>query len=104
MLNINEIRELFKFKNYELKYHTLQRMDFREIELEEIKNVIMKGKIIEQYPDTKPYPSCLILGYVRDNKPLYVCCAVDKDNYMLSIITVHWMDKEKWITPEIRRR
>ena len=68
--------------------------------LEEVKDVIHTGEVIENYPSDKPYPSCLILGYVRKNVPLYVLCALGE---FVHIITVHWLDPTKWLDPKTRR-
>ncbi|MBU3911755.1 MAG: DUF4258 domain-containing protein [Candidatus Omnitrophica bacterium] len=72
----------------------------RGVSLEEIKYVISTGEIIENYPDDKPYPSCLIMGYVRKSEPLYVLCSIGE---LLHIITVHWLDPAKWLDPKTRR-
>lgn len=61
----------------------------------------MKGEIIEDYSDDKPYPSCLIMGKIRDGFPLYVVCALSDRVYV--IITAHWLDPEKWLDPKTRR-
>lgn len=75
-------------------------MDQRGITLEELKEVIYHGEVIEEYPQDKPYPSCLILGQIRGGFPLYVVCGVEK---RVHIITVHWLDPVKWLDPKTRR-
>lgn len=77
------------------RLHAIERMFERNISVEAVPNVINGGKIIEDYPDDKPYPSKLILGYVN-NKPVHVVCAVNKAKDEIIIITVYEPDKEKW--------
>lgn len=104
MIHISEmleiIRKKFLNKEYKITKHAQKRCDTRGISLEEIKQVITTGEIIETYPGDKPYPSCLILGYVRKSQPLYVLCALSE---VVHIITVHWLDPAKWLDPKTRR-
>jgi hypothetical protein len=68
----------------------------RDISDDTVKEVIKRGKIIEEYLDDKPYPSFLILGFEnRDSKkPIHVVFAKnDKD---IIVITVYRPDKLKW--------
>jgi hypothetical protein len=99
-MDIEKIREKIKNGQYEVRFHARKRMGERKITMEQVKDVILTGKIIESYPDDTPYPSCLILGYLPDEQPLYVVCALGK---MMYIITAHWLDPEKWLDPKTRR-
>jgi len=84
---------------YKLSRHAQKRCDERNICLEDMLMVVSHGRIIEKYPEDKPYPSYLVLGYIEE-KPLYVLCAI---NELVHIITVHWLDPEKWFDPTTRR-
>ncbi|MDP3042639.1 MAG: DUF4258 domain-containing protein [Candidatus Omnitrophota bacterium] len=97
---LEQIREKLNAGKYQITRHCQKRCDSRNISLKKIKEVINSGEIIEIYPKDSPYPSCLILGYVRQNEPLYVLCAV---GIIVHIITVHWLDPEKWLNPKTRR-
>lgn len=98
---IEKIRENFKLGKVKFSIHAQERIDERKVLISEIEKVISTGEIIEKYPDDKPYPSYLILGYVRNNQPLYVLCALGEN---LIIVTVHWFDPEKWINHKTRKR
>ena len=41
----------------------------------EVKEALQGGEIIEEYPDDKPYPSFLVYGKTRADRPLHVVCA-----------------------------
>jgi len=97
---IDKIRKLFFSREYNITRHAQERCDSREISIEEIESVILTGDIVKNYPDDKPYPSCLILGYVRETEPLYVLLAYEEQAH---IITVHWLDPDKWLDPKTRR-
>ncbi|MBI4588106.1 MAG: DUF4258 domain-containing protein [Candidatus Rokubacteria bacterium] len=60
------------------------------------------GEIIEEYPEDRPYPSCLILGPAA-GRPLHVVCAPVTAERKLALITVYQPDPDRW-DPERRRR
>lgn len=97
---IEQIREKFNASEFRITRHCQRRCDSREISIEDIQNVINEGEVIETYPNDYPYPSCLILGYIANHMPLYVLCALGS---IVHIITVHWLDPEKWLDPKTRR-
>lgn len=97
---IEKIRKKIRQGEYRLSKHAQKRCDERKVSLEEVLKIVFEGEIIESYPEDKPYPSYLILGYAEQNKPLYVLCAI---NELVHIITVHWLDPEKWLDPKTRR-
>lgn len=43
-----------------------------EIEDEEVFEAVSAGKIVENYPEDEPYPSCLIYGKTSKKRPLHV--------------------------------
>ena len=100
METIEEIREKFKIGRVKFTAHSQEKIDERRVIISEIEKVIFTGEIIEKYHNDKPYHSCLILGYVRNNQPLYVLCATGES---LIIVTVHWFDPGKWIDHKTRK-
>ena len=62
----------------------------RDIKQKDIKNCILTGEIIEQYPDDFPWPSCLIYGHTTDNRVIHVV-ASDNGEYT-KIITAYLPD------------
>jgi hypothetical protein len=41
------------------------------LSFEEIFAGVLQGEVIEDYPSDKPYPSCLIYGKSRTDKPIH---------------------------------
>ena len=79
----------------------MSRFD-RMISVQEIKNVIMEGEVIEDYPvDTRGH-SCLIMGLDTSNRPIHLVCAPKKD--YLAIITAYLPDLEDWLDGYKNRR
>lgn len=80
--------------------HARVRMFQRNITTDIVKEVVQNGEIIEEYPDDKPCPSALILGY-WDNNPLHIVIAECEDH--ARIITVYHPEKEKWVDYKKRK-
>jgi hypothetical protein len=59
--------------------HAVQRMFDRGLKVSEVQFIIKSGEIIASYPDDRPLPSFLFLGWVRE-RPLHVVVAVDAEN------------------------
>jgi hypothetical protein len=76
--------------------HAIRQMSRpdRLITTSEIRNVVDRGEIIEDYPEDVRGHSCLILGYGEDNRAIHVVCS-PKDEY-LAIITTYLPDEDEW--------
>lgn len=62
---------------YWFTIHALERRIERNISRIEIEDAILNGKIIEEYPQDKYLPSCLILGYTKEKRPLHIQISCD---------------------------
>ena len=93
-LDINALQDLCQDKNIAMTKHAKNRLIERNINIENIKNAIMTGEIIEQYENDKPFPSCLLLGTAEQNKYIHVVASID--NEFLYIITAYYPDENKW--------
>ncbi len=67
----------------------------RHISVEDVRQVLAKGKFIKDYPDDTPYPSVLVLGW-RGTQPLHVVAAYNPNADETIIITVYEPDPEIW--------
>ena len=98
--------EIFKnlCANYKIRWttHGLKRMQERDISREDVINCIMKGEIIEEYPEDFPNPSALIFGYKIDGQIIHVVCGTD--NLFLYIITAYFPNNDKFLDDLKTRR
>lgn len=85
------------FRCRELIYsdHAINQMFSRSISTDDIENVIKSGEIISEYPNDKPFPSCLILGKI-DNRPLHLVIAINEFESKCVIITAYQPDPNLW--------
>ena len=81
--------------------HCLARMGERDIQRDDVRNCIMNGEIIEDYPDDFPHPSCLIFGMTLENKILHVVAGTD--GIYLYIITAYYPTADKF-EPDMKTR
>ena len=86
------------FKEYNRVYrvHALRRMFVRNITFGEIDEILDRIEVIEEYPEDKPYPSCLILGFTKANKPIHMVFSTNHEEKTVIIITVYVPDRHKW--------
>ncbi len=83
--------------------HAIRRMFERGIFPRDVRAVLTNGEVIADYPDDKPFPSKLMLGFVND-RPIHVVVAVDSAADRCEIITTYIPDPEKWETDFRMRR
>lgn len=86
---------------FEFSRHALKRAVERNISDNEIVQAAENAEWIEDYPDDKYSPSCLILGFTRENRPLHLQVSF-ADTPMVRIITLYEPDPVEWI--EFRKR
>lgn len=93
-LSIDALRDLCSDDTIAMTQHASKRLRERRITLEEIKQAIMCGEIIESYPDDYPYPSCLVLGAPVAERIIHVVCGIGIG--FLWVITAYEPDPDKW--------
>ncbi len=70
---------------------------------EEVFESIMRGGIIEEYRDDKPYPSALICGRTKNERPVHVVCAYSGEDDLAIVITAYQPDPSLWLDYKWRR-
>ena len=84
------------------RLHAIQRMLERNVNNDELRQIINNGKVIEKYVNDSPYPSRLMLGKVN-NRPLHLVITENKTEKKIIVITVYEPDPRKWIKNDERR-
>jgi hypothetical protein len=70
--------------------------------VQELREAIANGEIIEDYPDDKYGPSCLIVGFTLAARALHVQCSYPS-RPLVKIITLYQPNPELWIDFKVRR-
>ena len=70
-------------------------MQGRQISEADVAEVLATGTVIEEYSDTLPYPSYLMLGW-RANRPLHVVATDNLAGQFTLIITAYQPGSNEW--------
>ena len=99
---IEQIRAKIQAGLYEFSKHAVDQSILREISLQELQEAIANGEIIEDYPEDKYGPSCLVLGFTQTGRPLHIQCSYPS-RPLVKIITLYEPDPARWIDFRVRR-
>lgn len=103
MRKLQEIKSKLADGHYEFSKHAVDQSIIRRISVVEISEAIaLSDEIIEDYPEDKYGPSCLILGFTQSGRPLHIQCSYPS-RPLLKIITVYEPDVDVWINHRVRR-
>ncbi len=100
---IEEIRQKIAHDQFELSRHAVDQSLLRHIAMQELREAILNGEIIEDYPDDKYGPSCLIFGKTNQGRPIHVQCSYPS-RPLIKIITLYQPALKLWEAFRIRRR
>lgn len=101
-MNIELIKVLYTSSKIKWSTHCLERMQERDISIDDVGSCIQLGEVIENYPDDFPHPSCLIFGYTIGKKVLHVVTGTDGN--LLYIITAYYPNINKFMEDLKTRR
>ncbi len=101
MVLITDLQEKVRTDQLEFSKHATDQSIKRDISVREAKEVILRGEVIEDYPDDKYGPSCLIFGRTSEERPLHVQCSYPS-RPLVKVITLYEPDPDRWIN--FRRR
>jgi len=99
-MEMEEIRADIWTGNYRVSDHAVKRMIKRSIDRIEIEEAILAGEIIEEYPDDKYSPSCLIYGMSKAGRHLHVQISLPPS---VVVITAYEPDPSEWTDFRVRR-
>jgi hypothetical protein len=102
MALVDQIRAKIAGDEFEFSRHAVQQTILRAISVAEIRQAIGSGLIIEDYPDDKYGPSCLISGSTEGGRPLHVQCSY-LSRPIIKIITLYEPDPSQWIDFRMRK-
>ncbi|HEX21670.1 MAG TPA: DUF4258 domain-containing protein [Actinobacteria bacterium] len=90
-------------KKFVFRVHAIRRMFERRISDDEVKHIIKTGETIEDYSTDMPYPSALILGWIK-NRPIHVVLAYNRDDNKYIVVTAYEPSSKIWEADFKRRK
>jgi hypothetical protein len=99
---IDDLRSKISQNAFEFSKHAVDQTILRNISVQEIRDVINNGEIIEDYPDDKYGPSCLIFGVTQIGRPIHIQCSYPS-RPIVKVVTVYEPNPDRWIDYQVRR-
>jgi hypothetical protein len=84
--------------------HADEEAEADRLTFDEIYYSVFHGEIIEDYPESTPYPSCLVYGQTFQGDPVHSVWAYNQESGWAVLITVYRPDPERWIEWRTRRK
>lgn len=103
MTLIGQIRAKVAQDLFEFSQHATDMSLLRDITVQEIRDTVATGELIEDYPDDKYGPSCLIFGLTQQRRAIHIQCSYPS-RPLLKIITVYEPDPDEWIDNRLRKQ
>jgi hypothetical protein len=100
---VDDIRTKVDNDDFEFSQHATDQIIVRHISVQEVREAISTSEMIEDYPDDKYGPSCLLLGFTSSNRPLHIQCSYPS-RPLVKIITLYEPDPARWVNSRTRRR
>jgi hypothetical protein len=95
-------RKAMNCNNLMFSRHALTRMFERGLSTADIASVIHTGEVIQDYPEDKPHPSALMLGF-NGQTPVHAVVAKEPITGTCYVVTAYVPDANLW-TPDFRQR
>jgi len=102
MALLDEIQRKIDADAFEFSRHAVDQTIIRRISVHEVREVFANGEVIEDYPEDKYGPSCLIFGKTAAGRPLHIQCSYPS-RPLIKVITIYEPDPERWFDFKIRR-
>ena len=67
----------------------------------EVQQAIANGEVIEDYPQDKYGPSCLITGFTTNGRPLHIQCSYPS-RPLIKVVTVYEPSPDDWLNFKVR--
>lgn len=102
MKSLLEIQQQLQVGSFEFTRHAFKRAIERNVSEQEIRELGENAEVIEDYPDDKYSPSCLLLGFTKRDRALHIQVSrMESDT--TKIITLYEPNADEWIDHKIRR-
>ena len=64
--------------------------------MDAVERALLNSEIVERYSENRPYPSCLLLGWLASGDPLHIVCSRGDVEPSLRIVTLYEPDDTLW--------
>lgn len=103
-MDIQDLIDCIRNGRIRITDHADEEAQADSLSFEEIFFSVLRGEVIEDYPHSKPYPSCLVFGESFLGQPVHSVWAYNPATNWAVLVTVYRPDPERWINGRTRRR
>lgn len=96
-MEIADIVNAVRSRQIRITDHADEEAQSDKLSYDEIFSSVLTGTIIEDYPDDKPYPSCLVAGNLFKGEPVHSVWAYNEETKWAVLVTVYRPDPARWI-------
>ena len=79
-MNIEDIIDAIRNHRIRITDHADEEAQADRLSFDEVFISVFQGQVIEDYPDGKPFPSCLIYGDTFSGEPVHSVWAYNQEN------------------------
>ncbi len=102
-MDIQDVIEAIRNDRIRITDHADEETQADGLSFDEVFNSVLHGETIEDYPDDRPYPSCLIYGQTFSDEPVHSVWAYSEETEWAILITVYRPDPQRWLEWRTRR-
>ena len=103
-MKISDIVDAVRSGRIRITDHADEEAQNDMLSYEEIFFSVFRGKLIENYPEDKPYPSCLVYGRTFRDEPVHSVWAYNEETRWAVLIMVYRPHPARWINWQERMR
>lgn len=100
-MKIEGIKDKINIGEYRFSDHVVKRMIKRSVDRLEIEETVLSDEIIEEYPDDKYSPSCLVYGRSKAGRHFHVQLSLPPT---VVVITAYEPDETEGIDYKVGRK
>jgi hypothetical protein len=102
-VGIGDIIEAIRRNRVRITDHADEEAQSDHFSFDEIFASVFQGEVIEDYPNDRPYPRCLVFGETFKGEPIHTAWAYNEENQWVVLIPVYRPDPQRWIEWRKRR-
>ena len=103
-MDIEDIADAIRHQQVEVTTHADAEALADSLTFDEIVHSVVHGEVIEDYPQDRPHPSCLIYGHDPNGEPVHSVWAYNRVERLAILVTTYRPDPDRWLDLRNRRR
>jgi len=99
-MDIEKIKKSIK-KKFFYTHHSIKKLSEKDISVDELRNAIESGEIIQEFPRDKYGPCSLIFGFTNRQRPIHAIVSYSEPAW---VIMAYEPQIEEWINFRERKQ